>query len=102
MNLDLLTEHERNIVYKCLEAALYGPFFPDWEFNTLFGINRTELSKVIKDWPNIETENEIAFLAVNGSLGQLLGYPHGEESELEKRISASREEIRQIFDKLQK
>ena len=35
-----LTEAELKIVQQCLDAAADGKFFEDWEFHTLFGVDR--------------------------------------------------------------
>lgn len=34
-----LTQDQRDIVERCLHAAVEGPFFPDWEFHTLMGLH---------------------------------------------------------------
>lgn len=40
MFLNGLTAEERDIVRRSLTAAVEGPYFPDWEFQTLFGVTR--------------------------------------------------------------
>src|SRR5712691_11317146 len=35
-----LDEKEREVVQECLRATVEGPFFPDWEFETIFGLKR--------------------------------------------------------------
>lgn len=52
MPLDDLTVAERKIVHECLRASVEGPFFPDWEFGTIFGIEREEVEEVLRFCPN--------------------------------------------------
>lgn len=47
----LLRDDEIALIAACLLAAEEGPFFPNWEFQTLFGIERAELAEVRRHWP---------------------------------------------------
>ncbi|WP_162584044.1 hypothetical protein [Variovorax sp. PBS-H4] len=38
---------DSSIISECLWAAADGPFFPDWEFSTLFGLSREEVRDLI-------------------------------------------------------
>jgi hypothetical protein len=38
MDLDSLSDVDKVILGQALSAAADGPFFPDWEFHTLFGL----------------------------------------------------------------
>lgn len=51
------------------------PFIEDWEFHTVTGLTREEVSAVAAAWPRIDSPN--VNQAVLASLGNLLGYPHG-------------------------
>jgi hypothetical protein len=44
MDFDSLSELDKAIVGQALRAAANGPFFPDWEFHALFGLERSEVS----------------------------------------------------------
>lgn len=46
-----------------------------------------------------DTSNEVAALAINNAMNNLLGCPHRQEDEWFKDISVSREEVRSIFQK---
>lgn len=46
----LLTGIEGELVRRCLAASVDGPFFPDWEFETLFGLTRDEVREVLDAW----------------------------------------------------
>ncbi|MFJ2194093.1 hypothetical protein ACIOJE_40170 [Kitasatospora sp. NPDC087861] len=37
--IERMTEQELRIIKECLDAAVNGPFFEDWEFHTLHGFH---------------------------------------------------------------
>ncbi len=100
-----LTEKECQIVATCLRAAVEGPFFPDWEFHTLFGLARTGVRAVADRYPGIDkcdeelTGNDDSWLAINNTLANLLGYPHGIEADWSFWIPVSRDGVEHIFKK---
>jgi hypothetical protein len=51
--------------------------FPDWEFGTIFGIERGEVKEVLNAWPDVTEEDEVVSLVLNNAMNNLLGYPHG-------------------------
>jgi hypothetical protein len=90
---------EREIVRSCLRAAVEGPFFPDWEFPTLFGLARDEVKHILDSWPNLDERNESVVLAINNSFNNLLGYPHGLRDNWSEFIPVTAEELAAIFVK---
>jgi hypothetical protein len=78
--LDALTDTERETVRRALDAAANGPFFPDWEFDTIFGVEREKVTSALRRFPKLDGEDD--FLAVNNSLLWLVAYPHGCDVEL--------------------
>ena len=102
MSFHDLTLNEKNIVRECLKAALDGPFFPDWEFQSLFGIEREELKKIVQDWPRIDPSDEVVVSAIHNSIVNLTGYPHGKVKEWEQYISVSQDEVIKVLEKLKK
>lgn len=99
MSINCLTKNDKDIVYQCLVASLEGAFFPEWEFYTLFGVERNTLAKIVKSWPNVDDGEEEVFLAINNTLGNLVGYPHGRPEEWKKYISATPEEVTTILQR---
>lgn len=95
-----LSEREKQTVGECLRAAVIGTFFPDWEFQTLFGITREKVSAIAQRWPDIDNIDEVVSAAIVGSLGHLLGYPHGEEAQWSEFISVSADDVKQTLGKL--
>ena len=99
MALTGLKANEQRVVYECLRAAASGPFFPDWEFHTLIGVKRADVQAIVDAWPNIKDTEENVSLAINNSMNNLLGYPHGHKKDWPRYISVSPSEVRRIFDK---
>jgi hypothetical protein len=98
MPLTDLNAAERNIVKECLRAAVDGPFFPDWEFHSLFGLERAEVKKVLQSWPELNEADETVAVAINNSFNNLLGYPDDKKL-WPKFLSVTRSEVARIFDK---
>lgn len=98
MSLAQLKEEEREVVRQCLRAVVEGSFFPDSEFQTLFGLERAEIKTVLESWPHLDDSQEIVGLAINNSFVHLLGYPHRRENEWTRFISASETEVTRIFE----
>ncbi|HSU65699.1 MAG TPA: hypothetical protein VLJ39_02400 [Tepidisphaeraceae bacterium] len=59
-----------------MRAAADGPFFPDCEFSTLFGLKRGEVRRIADEWPLPTVPPEDVVLAINSSMNWLLSYPH--------------------------
>ncbi|QTE31094.1 hypothetical protein [Pengzhenrongella sicca] len=87
-----LTDRDEGTLLACLRAAVEGPFFPDWEFHTLFGLDRDEVRAVLTSWPSCENPED-QFSAVNNAMNNLLGYPHGRDDVWPEFIPASRTEV---------
>jgi hypothetical protein len=75
MPLANLTEQEREVVLECLRASVTGPFFPMWEFSTLFGLDHQEVSDIAFGPLPLDDMNENVKLAINNALNTLTGYP---------------------------
>jgi hypothetical protein len=87
MNFDHLGDADKAVVGQALRAAVDGPFFPEWEFHTLFGLARSEVSAVANAWPNVDSTDANVALAINNSLVNLVDYPHGQDSAWSQWIS---------------
>ncbi len=98
--LDNLDENERQVIKECLQATVEGPFFPDWEFKTLFGLERDDLRRILEEWPGVGDTDNYVVLAINNSMNNLLGYPARNKKETwPKFISAGPAEVVGILDK---
>jgi len=98
MSLSNLTNREKSLVLRCLEAAANGPFVPDCEFSILFGVTREELRGIAARWPAVDdVGNRQVARAINDSLNNLLGYPHREEEAWDAYIGVPRDVVRRVF-----
>jgi hypothetical protein len=82
MSLVNLSEHERHVILHCLQAAADGPFFPDWEFRTLFGCERNDIRAIVAAWPRVDDSDPTVAVAINNAIVNLIGYPHGHDADL--------------------
>ena len=99
MALSHLSGREMEVVGRCLRAAADGPFFPDWEFHTLFGLERGEVAAVAARWPRVDDRNEDVRLSIRGALNNLIGYPHDEPAALATLVGEPVAELERIFEK---
>lgn len=100
MSLKNLDSQEREVVRECLRASVQGPFFPEWEFQTIFGLTRDEVRAIFYAWPQLNESDESVVRAINNSFNNLLGYPARNKQELwQNYISVSPIELARIFDK---
>jgi hypothetical protein len=100
MNFDNLSDVEKAILGQALRAAADGPFFPDWEFHTLFGLERGEVRAIADAWPAPTAHPNEVTAAVNNSLNMLLGYPHHKDAVWFQWISVDREHLNELFNRL--
>jgi hypothetical protein len=98
IDLTRLSTNDVTMVGVCLRAAADGPFFPDWEFETLFGLSREEVRAAAEGWPANAARPEVE-IAVYNSLSNLGGYPHCQPSAL-KEVVGEQEEIRALIDRV--
>jgi hypothetical protein len=95
-----LSVAERAVIGECLACVASGEvILEDEEFETVFGIQFSELTSVAAAWPNVDESTEQVFLAINGSLNNLLGYPHGKMGEWSRYISVPPSEVSRIYAK---
>ena len=97
---DIWSESDIGFIKDCLTAAVEGMFFPDWEFGTLFGFDRTEVKAILQCWPHGFPQDDDVWRAAIGALNNLLGYPHGRADELKSFTSASVGDLRDVLDRL--
>lgn len=88
------------ITKECLRAAVEGPFFPNWEFRTLMGVDRETVRVVMEAWPARTVASEEFACAVVNSLTWLVLYPHGQTEAWGRYISVGPEGVRRALDRL--
>ena len=100
MPLADLSVEEQRVIFECLKCVASGKVIKhDWEFQTIFGIDVSELLSVVDAWPNVNDADETTNLAINNSLVNLLGYPHGCHDQWEKHMSIPLGEIARVLNK---
>jgi hypothetical protein len=86
------------IFHEALSAATRGPFFPDWEFPTLFGLERAEVERIALDFAESTEISGPVRIALNGALNNLLGYPHQCHDLWHDWISVTPAELSEIYE----
>ncbi|MBK9944622.1 MAG: hypothetical protein IPP13_23750 [Kouleothrix sp.] len=86
------------IFHEALAAAARGPFFPDWEFHTLFGLERSEVEQIAFNFAESTEIDGAVRLAINGAMNNLLGYPHGCDNQWHDWLSVTRHELSEIYE----
>jgi hypothetical protein len=100
MGSELLTLEEKQLVGRCLYEAANGSYFPDWEFETLIGADRSTVRKAAAQWLSGETIPIKYADVVVSVINNLLGYPHGRAAELEAAIGADMAKLNTLFEQL--
>src|SRR5262245_8907509 len=97
MPLSQLTVAELEVIRQCLQAAATGPFYPDWEFSTLFGVTRETVRQVLADFPTVDDADESVKLSINNSMNLLWFYPHDCGEVWDQYFSVSEQEMKRVF-----
>lgn len=84
-------------IHACLRAVADGPFFPDWEFETLMGVDRETVRRVVSDWPQCKVSRMDFQCAVQNGLNNLVGYPHGCDDVWAEYIPVSSADVRAVL-----
>lgn len=100
MIFESLSTAEIDVVKRSLRATAEGSFFPDWEFETLIGVDRETVRNVQAAFPRQTVGPEEFGCAVFGSMRNLLGYPHGQDEELTAYVPEGPNAIRSVLDRL--
>ncbi len=100
MPLRELTEEERRVVHACLTCVGTGEvILHDWEFQTIMGIDVSELRSILDAWPDVDDSLEMVSLAINNSMNNLLGHPHAHHEDWDTVMPYSKEEVARVFTK---
>lgn len=84
---------DKTIYREAVVAAARGPFFPDWEFQTLFGLERAEVDAIANTFSDTTPLTGDVALAVNNAMANLLGYPHRQEAAWSQWLSVTPGEL---------
>jgi hypothetical protein len=100
MSLGQLSREENLLVKRCLLAAANGPFFPDWEFETLLGVTRETIAKLGVAWPAVDLDNDDVNCGVLNAVNNLIGYPHGLNDQLHAEYQIDPEALRRLVSRI--
>ena len=90
-----LIDDDKETLRRCLEVAASGSVFEDPEFHALFGLRRPKVGAILSRWPNVDWTDPDVDLAVNNTLANLIGYPHGKD--LPSLVGADREHLEALL-----
>ena len=90
-----LTERDHEVIRALLAATVEGPFYPDWEFQTLFGFDRQEVREVLDRWPE-GVGADPTDAVVYGAFNNLLGYPHDDWDAWSEYSDATQAEVKEV------
>ena len=97
MSLSILNHTEREIIRRTVVAAVYGSFFDEGEFHTLFGVTREQATQVLEMWPTVNDQAEVVFLTINNAFANLRHYPHGKQHLIEEMTEVSSKILNELF-----
>jgi len=95
----MLSAAERAVLDACFRETTEGPYFPDWEFPTLFGVTRDKVRASRRHWAAGKAERQDHVIA-SQVLNNLISYPHGLAKQLSATVGGSVEELSLLRDKL--
>ncbi len=95
------------VLGECLRAAVDGPFLRDaraldpwWELHTLVGATHDTLTVLAREWSPAHLEAPDVRAIAGNVVNALLGYPHGMENELPRWVTASRDELTALLQRI--
>jgi hypothetical protein len=97
MSAPQVNREDREVVLACLTAAIDQSLFPEWEFATIIGVTRQELSAMRDSWSLHELPSPAMQDAVANVLLNLIGYPHGRHAELNSMVGVSCSELERVL-----
>lgn len=94
-----LTPRDIATIGEAMRLAADGPLFPDWEFQTLFGVQREEVRNAAALWPNVDVHDERIMCAVLNSLTLIEFYPHHCDDLVRERLGDDGKYLHQLFER---
>jgi len=94
-----MTERDRNVAIECLKASVFGPFFVEEDFQSMIGLERHKVERIIEAWPSFEGREPDVAMAINNSILWLLYYDHQKDHLLGDYVSVTLEDLNGMFDR---
>ncbi|WP_148415726.1 hypothetical protein [Noviherbaspirillum massiliense] len=86
-------------VSQYMKAAADGPFFPEWEFQTLFGLERATVRELANKLSATTPVTEDMIIAACNTFANLFGYPCGFSREWKKWVTVPPEQAELAFER---
>ena len=100
MAFEKLDRDDQNVILQCLTAILKGPFIEEIEFQTRLGFDRSQLARIISNFPRLDNSGDsTATLAINNCLNEVVNGVSIPDSEWQKWFTSSREELAATYRK---
>ena len=99
MTFERLSEKDKRIVRECMNAIVDGPFLDDFEFETRIGVDREEMRRILRTYPDLEDDNDESptAICINNSLNEVsYGLPFSDD-EWSAWFTVTRSEIQEVY-----
>ena len=104
--IQYLNAAERNLVRHAMQVLAWGPFIRDSEFQTVIGVERSELLRMVDAWPEAVVSSQaehdpvrLQEIATSGVLYNLQEFPHREQDRLWTELGFSRKELNVLIQR---
>jgi hypothetical protein len=95
---DDLNAEDLELIRRCMLACLNDTeSFEEWEFSTIFGVNRDQMRAVMERWPDVDQTSTDVLCAVGNSLANLLGYPHGHNDDFDAHFGVPFADVKKLM-----
>lgn len=97
--LKQLTGAEQKLVLDCMQAIYHGPMVDAEEADTMLGVTKEQLGKIIQCWPDIDDADPTSpgSLAINNCMVLIRALTKPDE--WDQWVDGSREEVGRVFTK---
>lgn len=99
---NIINENEDKIIFECIKIVTTEEIIPQKDFSSIFNESKEELHEILSNWDNLSITSEGVLSAINGTLNNIVGFPHGKYTYLESRINYSIKELDSLLEKILK
>lgn len=90
---------DADLIARALATCLDPAFFDGEEFETLFGMTRSEFGRITEHWSGAATVDADLLSAVQNALNNLLHYPHCLHDKLEEAHGIPRRDLNGVLER---
>lgn len=96
----LIDQNEDQIILECLKIVVAENIFPLKDFSSIFNESIEEINQIILDWDTVNLDSEGVLSAINSTLNNIIGFPHGHHTNIENKIKCTTDDLDEILDKI--